>query len=92
MFTYIMKVSDRDGQEYYLEWDPLNRKPATKGLPLSEFKKQYLKRRGSDQITALDSRIKRADRKGCSSYENISVEELIAPLSKEEILNQYCRA
>lgn len=102
MGTFIMKINDeKDNTDYYLEWSNVVDAPVTNGMSLDEFKEYYKERYGSAGMERLYERMKRVSETGVSAHPPFDkIHEYFAfnragendcTLSKEEILNHYCR-
>lgn len=99
MPRFIVKLPDGD-QDYYLEWSTIVDAPITYGLSLEEFKEYYVEEYGKSSEDKLNERLTRVEEKGVSAFNYKDADELIefnkagedgADISKEEIIERYCR-
>ena len=101
MGMFIIKINDeRDNKDYYLEWSTIIDAPVTYGFDLESFKEYYKEEYGNNGMENLNKRLKRVEKKGTSSLTHSSVDVYFnnnragnkeKTLSKEEILDKYCR-
>ncbi len=101
MSRYIIKLhSEKTNKDYYMEWSTIVDAPVTYGVDLNEFTKYYIEQYGKSSENELKERLTRVEEKGTSSQIDDNVDDLIkynrageneTSLTKEEILNQYCR-
>ena len=96
MPTFIVKLTDKDGIDYYLLWCSITDAPRCAGLSLDDFVKQY---NLTHDPATLAERMQRVQAKGTSALEYDSVLDLIIPnragpheccLSYDELIRFYC--
>jgi len=73
MGRYICKLND-----LYFEWSTILAAPVTYGMTLDEFNDYYQNTYGTSSMANLMYRLERADAKGTSSFDDDSLDELIA--------------
>lgn len=97
MARYIVKLSYKS-KDYYLDWSTVTDSPITYGVSLDKFKKYIKKEYGKEGLENLPQRLKRVNKKGCSSH-ICTLYDLIATnragkndkhLTKNEVIRQYC--
>lgn len=101
MARYIVKLTDHDGTDWYLEWGSIVDAPVTNGMTREEFCIYYRDRYGRTGQLDLPGRMARVDRKDVSAWDYDSADHLLqgnragedeTELTREEILEHYCRA
>lgn len=93
MPKYIIVINDpKDNRDYYLEWSTVVDAPVSYGADINTLRKYYPK--------DIDNRLSRVESHGTSSRLGITTESMISHnragddescLTKEEILDKYCR-
>jgi len=100
MHTIIKLQDNGDSQkEYYLLWSIKEGKPITNGMSEEELEKHCKEKYGAHSMVAFSRKLERAKKLGCSSYHE-RIEDLMnlncagfdgEYLTKEEIIDEYCR-
>jgi hypothetical protein len=97
MPRYIIKLQDQD-QAWYLEWSTIVDAPVTRGLPLKEFKYQYIDEHGLSALEELEQRLERVEKTGTSAFDR-DLEKVILcnragpneeRLTKQQLIDKYC--
>lgn len=103
MPRFIMKIhDDQFNKDYYLEWSTIVDAPVTWGCSLDEFKEYYKEKNGTNGLKDLEeSRLPRVQQYGISAYPPFDdLESYFSynragknekTISKEQILERYCR-
>ena len=101
MPTYIIKLTDKAKQDYYLEWSTIVDAPVTPGMSLDDFKEYYKERHGADAFAKLPERLERVEVNGVSAFGYQSLKSLIScnragenekHLSMSGIIKKYCHS
>ena len=100
MTEFIINIYDEEHKKNnYLIWSAIYDRPITEALDLKEFKRLYKKTHGKVDIDKFDNRMKHVEKKGTSEFGATLDTYFIhnhagdkgEHISKEQILNKYCR-
>ena len=101
MPRYIIKLTDKESKDYYLEYSSVVDAPVTYGMSLQDFKKYYINSYGQHSIHQLNDRLERVEECGTSCRLDKSVDDTIelnragdkeTTLTKDQLINKFCLA
>lgn len=99
MPRYIIKLTDKNKKDWYLEWSTIVDAPITYGMNMAQLKKYIKEEYGNVGLEDLPKRLERVARKGHSAMWPTSVEKLIAhnragheesSISVKKIIEHFC--
>ena len=100
MPRYLLKLTDKQGNDFYMEWSTVVDAPVTYGMPLEEFTQFYREEYGNSSMRGeFQDRMERVEKNGSSHRRGESAQDIIecnragegeTELSYEDIVRIYC--